>query len=320
MNSCLRMAAAQGLGTTTVPVIDLDGPAGLCVEQIAYACADWGFFQVANHGIGRPLATALQDASRAFFGQPLPAKQAVSRTLENPFGYYDRELTKNLRDRKEIFDYAPREATPWPPHPRGFREALQDYAGACHRVALHLLELCCRGLGAEPASLECHFGRGHSSFLRLNHYPVDDHLAGTDAPVPGPFGISQHSDAGALTLLLQDEVTGLQVLRHERWCDVVPVPGTLTINIGDMLQVWSNDRYRAPLHRVRASGDRARFSAAYFLNPDYNTVVAPLATTVAAAAPARFRPVHWGEFRHQRALGDYGDYGEEIQVSHFRNE
>ena len=116
---------------------------------------------------------------------------------------------------------------------------------------------------------------------------MDDHLAGTDAPVPGPFGISQHSDAGALTLLLQDEVTGLQVLRHERWCDVGPVPGTLTINIGDMLQVWSNDRYRAPLHRVRASGDRARFSAAYFLNPDYNTVVAPLATTVAAAAPAR---------------------------------
>ena len=303
----------------TVPVIDLAGGPGDCIGHLAAACADWGFFQVANHGIGQQLTHALESASRNFFAQSLAAKQTVQRTLDNPFGYYDRELTKNLRDRKEIFDFAPEENTPWPAHPPLFAAILTDCAAACHRLARQLLELCCEGLGAAPATLASHFDRGHSSFLRLNHYPVEDPLAGTGAPPLGPFGISHHSDAGALTVLLQDEVAGLQVLRDDRWFDVLPVPDTLTINIGDMLQVWSNDRYRAPLHRVRASSNVARSSAAYFFNPGYDTVVEPLGPTISASCPARYRPLHWGEFRRLRALGDYGDYGEEIQISRYRS-
>jgi isopenicillin N synthase-like dioxygenase len=119
-------------------------------------------------------------------------------------------------------------------------------------------------------------------------------------------------------VLLQDEVAGLQVLRDGSWVDVTPVAGALTINIGDMLQVWSNDRYRAPLHRVRASSEMARYSAAYFCNPDYSTIVAPLTTAVSAANAPQYKPISWAEFRHMRAMGDYGDYGEEIQISHFR--
>ncbi len=301
----------------TVPMIDLHGPTGQCVEQMARACADWGLFQVSNHGIDAGLVHALQAASRAFFQQSLAAKQAVARGLDQPFGYYDRELTKNLRDRKEIFDYAPLESTPCPAHPPGFRAVLESYAVACHRLSLRLLTLCCEGLGATPKLLARHFQQGHSSFLRLNHYPVDDPLAGTDAPAAGPFGISHHSDSGALTVLLQDEVAGLQVMRDGHWFEVLPVAGSLTINIGDLMQVWSNDRYLAPLHRVRASSGKDRFSAAYFCNPDYSAVVEPVAATL-SAAPARYRPVHWGEFRRQRALGDYGDYGEEIQISRYR--
>ena len=108
------------------------------------------------------------------------------------------------------------------------------------------------------------------------------------------------------------------MLRNDSWVDVTPVAGTLTINIGDMLQVWSNDRYRAPLHRVRASSEIARYSAAYFCNPDYNTVVAPLCPAESAADAAHYQPISWAEFRRLRALGDYGDYGEEVQISHFR--
>jgi isopenicillin N synthase-like dioxygenase len=301
-----------------VPVIDLDNAPGHCVEELASACAEWGFFQVINHGIDTHTITALQAASRAFFSLPLHTKRVVSRTMDNPFGYYDRELTKNLRDRKEIFDYAPGETTPWPSAPSDFRSVLEVYAVASHRLALQLLALCCEGLGTGRDTLEHHFQQGHSSFLRLNHYPFSDPLAGTDAPATGPFGISQHSDAGAITVLLQDEVAGLQVLREGSWIDVTPLAGSLTINIGDMLQVWSNDRYRAPLHRVQASIGVARYSAAYFCNPDYNTIVAPLASTVSKANTARYHPVSWAEFRRLRALGDYGDYGEEIQISRFR--
>ena len=301
-----------------VPVIDLRDTSDQNVQKLANACADWGFFHVINHGVDAQLITSLQAASRDFFSLPLHTKQAASRTMENPFGYYDRELTKNLRDRKEIFDYAPGQTPPWPPSSPGLQEILEDYAKACHRLALQLMALCCVGLGADRDTLERHFTRGHSSFLRLNHYPFTDPLAGTDAPPAGPYGISQHSDAGALTVLLQDTLAGLQVLRKGCWVDVSPVADTMTINIGDMFQVWSNDRYRAPLHRVLASSEMARFSAAYFCNPHYRTIVAPLSPAVTDAKAALYQPISWAEFRRLRALGDHGDYGEEVQISHFR--
>ena len=301
-----------------VPVIDLLGAPGQSVEKLAAACADWGLFHVVNHGVDAQLIASLQAASQGFFSLPLRVKQSVSRTMDNPFGYYDRELTKNLRDRKEIFDYAPDETTPWPTSPPGFQVILENYALACHQLALQLMAVCCEGIGADRDTLEHHFKRGHSSFLRLNHYPFTDPLAGAEAPPAGPHGISQHSDAGAITVLLQDELAGLQVLRGGTWVDVTPMAGALTINIGDMLQVWSNDRYRAPLHRVRASTKMARYSAAYFCNPDYSTVVAPLSPAVTTAKAARYQPISWAEFRRLRALGDYGDYGEEVQISHFR--
>jgi isopenicillin N synthase-like dioxygenase len=301
-----------------IPVIDLGSAPEQCIAALAAACSDWGFFQVVNHSVDAQLIADLQAVSRDFFRLPLSTKQLVSRTEDNPFGYYDRELTKNLRDRKEIFDYAPEETTPWPTSPDRYGEILEAFALACHRLALQLLAMCCEGLGAPVDALEHHFQRGHSSFLRLNHYPLDDPLAGTDAPAAGPLGISPHSDAGAITVLLQDDVSGLQMLKHENWIDVTPLAGSLTINIGDMLQVWSNDQYHAPQHRVQASSGRARYSAAYFCNPDYNTIVAPLAPTVCAPDTARYQPVSWTEFRRLRALGDYGDYGEEIQISRFR--
>ena len=83
-----------------VPVIDLRGAPEQRVQALAAACADWGFFHVINHGIEPQLITSLQAASRQFFDLPLPAKQTASRTMDNPVGYYDRDLTKDRRDRK----------------------------------------------------------------------------------------------------------------------------------------------------------------------------------------------------------------------------
>lgn len=301
-----------------VPVIDLSARREAVADQLAAAASSWGFFQVTGHGVAPALTETAEAAARAFFASEPALKQSAGRTLDNPFGYYDRELTKNLRDRKEIFDFAPLGETPWPPAMPALRPALQAFADACHGLALDLLQRLCAGLGQPPASLTAHFTPTHSSFLRLNHYPTGDLPLGVDAPPAGPFGISQHTDAGALTVLLQDQVSALQVQYRGAWLDVEPVPGALTINVGDMLQVWSNDRYHAPLHRVRASSDRARLSIAWFLNPGYDSVIAPLPGLLSDSAPAHYRPLPWREFRALRALGDFGDYGEEVQVSDYR--
>jgi isopenicillin N synthase-like dioxygenase len=300
-----------------VPVIDLEHSAADCAEEIAKACRECGFFQVVNFGIAPELVAQVAEVGAAFFAQPAIKKRQVSRTEDKPFGFYDRELTKNLRDRKEIFDYSPVEDTPWPSSPDEFRSVLEQYTQACHTLALRLLELCCAGLTGQSDALSPYFSTEHSGFLRLNYYPHEGDLA-ADLPGAGPFGISEHTDAGALTLLMQDEVPGLQVLRADGWKDVDPLINALTVNIGDMMQVWSNDRYQAPLHRVRASDGRSRSSVAYFFNPAYATVAEPLVALLSPEQPAIYSPVPWEEFRRLRAQGDYGDYGKEVQISDYQ--
>ncbi len=305
-----------------VPVISLAAPPAQVREQLARACADWGFFHLVDHGLDPGLLSAMMDEARGLFAAPAaPAadKRALSRSRDNPWGYYDRELTKNRRDKKEIFDIGPAGladdaftgATPFPPWRDGFEPIARAYAGACEGLCLRLLSAIATGLGAPPEALAPAFEGAHTSFLRLNHYPTVDPMAGEAAEGAG-LGIHHHTDAGALTILLTDGVPGLQVLKDDRWRPVDPVPGGLIVNVGDMVQVWSNDAYQAPLHQVLAMESVERFSLAYFFNPAYSAVIAPL------REPRRYRDLPWGEFRRRRADGDFADYGAEVQISDYR--
>jgi len=310
----------------SVPVIsaaDLGDAASL--RAIDRACREWGFFQVVDHGIATRVTKALEREMRSFFALPPATKRRVVRSAENPWGFYDRELTKNVRDWKQIFDCGPEgdaeRPTPWPADPPGFRPALRAYMKACEALSFRLLAAISLNLGMPADHLAGGFQPAHTSFLRLNYYPVcpaPELPAGVQTPERGHLGVNHHTDAGALTLLLQDEVPGLEVYREGRWHLVEPRPDALVVNIGDVVQVWSNDRYRAALHRVRASTDRSRCSAPYFFNPAYDACYAPLPTTCGFGSPARYRPIRWGEFRELRAAGDYRDCGEEIQIDHYR--
>jgi isopenicillin N synthase-like dioxygenase len=298
---------------SSVPVIDavrLPDPASL--RAVDEACREWGFFQVVNHGIDGDVIDALHREMHAFFALPIDAKRAVERSAENPWGFYDRELTKNTRDWKQVFDYGPEEngglRTPWPARPPGFRLALGAFAGSCEQLAFRLLAAISTNLGMPPDHLATGFQPWHTSFLRLNYYPVCPSPARPSevrTPSEGHLGVNHHTDAGALTLLLQDDQPGLEVFREGQW---------------DIVQVWSNDGYPAALHRVRASADRARFSAPFFFNPAYETTYEPLPTTIGADRPALYGPIRWGEFRALRAAGDYQDYGEEVQIHQYRTE
>jgi isopenicillin N synthase-like dioxygenase len=112
---------------------------------------------------------------------------------------------------------------------------------------MRLLAVIAANLGARSDQLAQGFDTTHTSFLRLNHYPAHPR---TDSNGAAPLGVGEHTDSGALTLLLQDDQPGLEVRRHGRWHLVQPLDGALVVNIGDIVQVWSNDRYAAALHRV----------------------------------------------------------------------
>ena len=304
---------------TQIPLIDYQDDAATVRGAITQACEDYGIFNLVNHPLTNDINRNALSESISFFTQPMAEKQAVVRTLDNPWGYYDRELTKQRRDRKEIFDFGPGFSIPWPAGRHHFRRTMELYTDRCRLLSLDLLDGLSHALGAERSALRNAFDPVHSSFTRLNYYPVNDALADTDAPAPGPLGISEHTDAGGLTLLQQGEVAGLQIYR-DGWHDVSPVTGALTINIGDMLQVWSNDRFKAPLHRVRASSESDRYSIVFFLNPAMDCVVTPLSSAINNRDKPHYRPFSWREFRELRAQGDYGDYGEEVQIRHYRTE
>jgi len=284
-------------------------------REIDAACRDSGIFQIVGHGIDTRLIAALRRQMRALFAQPSEVKQAISRTAENPWGFYDRELTRYRRDLKEVYDYGPAEGeviTPqWPAELPAFRPVIQEYYAACDAVAIRLLRVMARNLGMPPDSLDAQFRPQHTSFLRLNYYPR------CVWNVAGNLGVNAHTDAGALTLLLQDEQPGLQVFHRGAWQLVEPHPDLLVVNLGDIAQVWSNDQYVAPLHRGVVHSNVERYSVPYFFNPVYSADYAPLPSTVDERHPPRYRPINWREFRARRAAGDYANGREYLEISHY---
>jgi len=306
-----------------VPVIDiaeLESPGSLAA--IDRACREWGFFQVIGHGIDPLLLTNVFAASREFFAQSSRAKRRMLRDADNPWGWYDQELTKNQRDWKEIYDFGPADGDKLRPRwPTGtfrlrFEPVIRAYYASCQTLALRLLSAIATNLGVSAERLAGGFEGPHTSFLRLNYYPRYPLASGEDVP---PFGVGEHTDSGALTLLLQDRQPGLEVCRDGRWHLIEPRTDALVINIGDMVQVWSNDQYRAALHRVITQSAQSRYSVPFFLNPTWETTYEPLSTMVGAGNPARYRRIHWREFRTLRAAGDYADIGQEVQISHYRH-
>ena len=313
-----------------VPVIDIDRLQDRgTLARLDEACRSWGFLQVSGHGIPQELLDATHAQMRELFALPAGEKRAIERTAANAWGYYDQELTKNVRDWKEIYDVGPAvSAGPlvgtipqWPASLPRFQPSIRAYYAACEQLAYRLLGAIAMNLGVPAERLFQAFGPRHTSFLRLNHYPLCGNPAGADSPtIPtsGHLGVHHHTDAGALTLLLQDDQPGLQVYRGNAWYLVEPRPDALVVNIGDIVQVWSNDRYQAALHRVLASGEAERYSAPFFFNPACAATYAPLPSVCGNGNPPRYRPINWGEFRAARATGDYADHGVEIQISHFR--
>ena len=314
-----------------VPIIDLEdlhaGASSGAIEEIARACREWGFFQVVNHGVSTKLIDDVWRQTREFFEQSIAAKESILRSKENPWGYYNIELTKNQRDKKEVFDYTTEGVDPiyqsenrWPATNDAFRTTMLAYLQACTDLSLRLLEAFCIGLELPAEYLEAYFVPQHTGFIRLNHYPIEDPMAKAlidDLPDVG-LGIHHHTDAGALTVVLQDAVGGLQVHRDGYWHNIPPVDGAFVINTGDMMQVWSNDTYQAPAHRVLAMEICDRYSIPFFFNPAAQARVSPLPTVVSDSRPGAYRTIDWAEFRGKRTDGDYADYGTEVQISQYR--
>ena len=134
----------------------------------------------------------------------------------------------------------------------------------------------------------------------------------------GDMALHHHTDPGAITLLLQDNAGGLQALsRVDGWIDVPPLDGAIVVNIGDILQVWTNDRCSAGVHRVvPVTNPSGRFSIPFFYQPKVDAVVEPW---LGVAEAPRYRAFSWQEYIRGRVTDNYSDIGEEdIQIDRYK--
>ncbi|CAN5617287.1 oxidoreductase [soil metagenome] len=266
------------------------------------ACLGSGFFVAVGHGLDR-LVDAAFAAMHALFALPQVDKERVA--MVDRRGYVPRaadRLDPSLHGAPmEYYDVGLDGPNPWPPLD-GFEGALRAYQQGALQVAADLLRAMATGLDLEEQFFA---DRMHDPecFLRFMHYRPDPANGASERRVL----TDAHTDYGAITLLATDGVGGLEVCpRGDTWTPVVAPPGSLVVNLGDMLARWTNLRYASTPHRVVAPTDAHRYSIPFFVNPDRDTVVRCIPSCVTDSDPCRFEPVTAGEFLAQRiADGGY---------------
>ncbi|KAK7243894.1 hypothetical protein RIF29_38707 [Crotalaria pallida] len=251
-----------------IPVIDLadvDKDSSThkeTVGRIREASETWGFFQLVNHGIPVSVLEEMKDRVRRFFEQDDEVKKEVySREQMRTFVYnsnFDMYSSPALNWRDTFMCYL----APSAPRPEDLPEVCRDivleYGKHVKKLGTTLFELLSEALGLHSDYLNdmgCAEG-----LLSLGHYyPA--------CPEPElTMGTTKHSDNCFLTVLLQDHIGGLQALYQDKWIDIPPVSGALVVNIGDLMQLITNDKFKSVEHRVLASLTGPRISVACFFS------------------------------------------------------
>ena len=286
---------------------------------IRAACLDGGFFYLSGHGVGDAVIAAVREQATLFFRQPVEAKrQAAVNARHRGFNALGDALMYEARkpDYKEFFSMGLdlpeddpdvmageklRGPNNWPPGMPAFRAAMEAYYDAVGSCGADLMRAVAVSLGVDAGFFVDKY-RKRLQRTQVVYYPPQPSDATEDQ-----FGVAPHTDFGCITLLWQDETGGLEVLERasRTWIPAPPIPGTLVVNVADLLARWTNDRYASTPHRVINRSGNERMSIATFYDPDYKAVVDPRALGT-AEADCRYEPVLAGEHivgRIERSFG-----------------
>jgi isopenicillin N synthase-like dioxygenase len=277
---------------TSVPIVEVSGlhSPDLAERQrvageIGKAAGKVGFFYIRGAGVDDAVFERMLASTKAFFALPVEEKMRYYIGLSKCHRGYvpagEEGLAAGMPEMKEAFDTAldlPADdpdhlagnpmlgPNTWP-ELAGFAEAVTAYYREVLDVGHRLLWAFAVALGEDPDTFSKHATKTPSQ-LRLIHYPYNPEAEDGE-------GIGAHTDYECFTLL-KPTAPGLEVLNGAgEWIDVPPVPGTFVVNIGDMLELWTNGAYVATSHRVRKVAEE-RYSFPLFFNVDYHTEVKPL--------------------------------------------
>ncbi|XP_062098841.1 flavonol synthase/flavanone 3-hydroxylase-like [Humulus lupulus] len=304
-----RPENSKAVEGVTVPVVSLCQPHEVVVKDIAAAATEWGFFLITDHGIPAALIQLLQEVGEMFFELPQEEKEAYANDPSSgKFEGYGTKMTTSKseshhdQEKVEWIDYFFHVMAPpskvhhqfWPQNPPSYRKVTEEYNKEMLRITDVVLQLLTKGLGIEGKGLKFCLGEEEIELeMKINMYP----------PCPQPelaLGVEPHTDMSAITILVPNQVSGLQVWKDNQWVAVDYFPNALFIHIGDQIQVLSNGKYKSVLHRSLVNKEKTRMSWAVFCVPPRETMIGPLTELVGENALPRFSTKTYAEYRYRK--------------------
>ena len=275
-------------------------------DKIREACRSVGFFYIKNHQIPQSHIDSLISLVHAFFNLSLEEKMKIHINKSDIFRGYTplgKELTNDKYDWHECVDFGPSSniskknnikklvgPNQWPENQNKFKMVLEKHYDLMNSLGKRITQGLSISLGLSKNYFLPFMNKSHS-YMRVSNYPPLENKKNID------HGIGSHIDYGFLTILLQDNISGLEIKNSDdEWFSAPIIPGTFLINIGHMIQRWTNDYYRATIHRVVSPKDKARCSIPFFFEPNFDTVVEPLEKFCSGDNPARYKPIHFGKY------------------------
>ncbi|GMH06711.1 hypothetical protein Nepgr_008551 [Nepenthes gracilis] len=276
-------AASTSSHSRTIPLIDLlhfDHFHSQSIRrEIGRACREWGAFHVINHGVPIRLLKDMRSVGLSFFNDcdiPEKLKYSCDPNFAASEGYGTRMLVNQsddtVLDWRDYFDHhtfplSRRNPLRWPHYPPNYRQVIEEYSDHMKVLAEELLDLISESLGAKSSCIKEAVGEIYQN-ITVSYYP----------PCPQPeltLGLQDHSDMGAITLLIQDDTGGLQVYKDGEWVTVQPLSDAIVVILADQTEIITNGAYRSAQHRAITNANKARLSVATFHDPAKTRKISP---------------------------------------------
>ncbi|KAH0700166.1 hypothetical protein KY284_014381 [Solanum tuberosum] len=278
-----RPKVAYNKFSDEIPVIslqgidDINGRRSEICEKIVNACEDWGVFQVIDHGVDAQLISEMTKLAKEFFELPPDEKLRFDMSGGKKGGFIvsshlQGEVVQDWREIVSYFSYPirARDYSRWPDKPQGWISVTEKYSEKLMDLACKLLQVLSEAMGLEKEALTKACVDMDQKVV-VNFYPK--------CPEPDlTLGLKRHTDPGTITLLLQDQVGGLQATKDngKTWITVQPVEGAFVVNLGDHGHYLSNGRFKNADHQAVVNSNSSRLSIATFQNPAPDAKVYPL--------------------------------------------